>query len=676
MAHQTSIESKVTAKSADARVTRRLPIGAEVQPAANGGGVHFRVWAPDRKRVAVVIDGRETPLTREDASHIGSDGEGYFSGLIADAGDGTRYQFKLDDNDYLFPDMASRFQPEGPHGPSQVVDPTRFSWTDANWRGCTLEGQVLYEMHIGTFTREGTWRAAAERLEALRDIGITLLEIMPIAEFPGKFGWGYDGVDWFAPTRLYGEPDDVRAFVDRAHALGLGVILDVVYNHIGPDGNYLGEFSKSYFSSRYENEWGDPLNFDGPGANGMRELVLANVQYWIEEFHFDGYRLDATQQIFDESDDHILAALSRVAREAAAGRDTLIIGENETQHARLMRPESRGGYGLDALWNDDFHHAAVVALTAHSEAYYSDYAGSAQEFIACAKWGFLFQGQYYPWQKKSRGKPALDCRPAQFVTFIENHDQVANSARGERLRQLTSPGRYRAMTALFLLMPGTPLLFQGQEFGSTKPFLFFADHEGQLGKDVRKGRAEFLSQFPSIANPEALALLHDPADPEVVERSTLDHTERDRPEHAVLVDLHRDLLRLRRETPAFRAQAHRGLDGAVLSGHEGGHGGEALALRYFDAAGDRLVLMNLGRDLALSPASDPLIAPPEDMDWAIEWSSDDPKYGGSGTPPLDEDPWPGAWKLPGESLIVLAPVTRRARASSESSDEMKRGKRG
>jgi maltooligosyltrehalose trehalohydrolase len=658
MAHQTSVESKVTAAPT---VIRRLPIGAEVQPAANGGGVHFRVWAPDRKRVAVVIDGHSTPLTRED--------DGYFSGLIPGAADGTLYKFKLDDNDYLFPDMASRFQPEGPHGPSQVVDHTRFTWTDANWRGCTLEGQVLYEMHIGTFTPEGTWRAAADRLEALRDIGITLLEIMPIAEFPGKFGWGYDGVDWFAPTRLYGGPDDMRAFMDRAHALGLGVILDVVYNHIGPDGNYLGEFSKSYFSSRYENEWGEPLNFDGPDAHGMRELVLTNVRYWIEEFHVDGYRLDATQQIFDASDDHILAALSRVTRKAAAGRDTVIFGENEKQQARLMRPASRGGYDLDALWNDDFHHAAVVALTGHTEAYYSDYRGSAQEFLACAKWGFLFQGQYYPWQKKGRGEPALDCRPAQFVTFIENHDQVANSARGERLRQCTSPGRYRAMTALFLLMPGTPLLFQGQEYGSTRPFLFFADHEGQLAKDVRKGRAEFLSQFPSIADAGAQALLHDPADPDVFERSTLDHAERDRPEHAAehaaIVNLHRDLLRLRRETPAFRAQAPRGLDGAVLNGRNGGSGGEALALRYFDADGDRLVLMNLGRDLALSPASDPLVAPPQDMEWAIEWSSEDPKYGGGGTPPLEADQWPGAWKLPGESLIVLAPVARQARRVKE-----------
>ncbi len=297
--------------------------------------------------------------------------------------------------------MASRFQPEGPHGPSQVVDHTRFAWTDANWRGCTLEGQVIYEMHIGTFTPEGTWRAAADRLEALRDIGITLLEIMPIAEFPGQFGWGYDGVDWFAPTRLYGEPDDARAFVDRAHALGLGVILDVVYNHIGPDGNYLGEFSKSYFSDRYKNEWGDPLNFDGPDAHGMRELVLANARYWIEEFHVDGYRLDATQQIFDASDDHILAAL--VARHAQ--------GRGRTRHADLRRKRtaarapdaSRRRAAATAstrCGTTTSITAAVVALTGRTEAYYSDYRGSPQEFLACAKWGFLFQGQHYPWQKK------------------------------------------------------------------------------------------------------------------------------------------------------------------------------------------------------------------------------------------------------------------------------------
>lgn len=644
MSNPTPVEPDIPVPAAE-QVSRRLPVGAEIQP---GGGVHFRVWAPDRRAVAVVIDGRLTPLTRES--------DGYFSGLIADAGDGTRYQFRLDEDAYLRPDVASRYQPEGPHGPSEVIDPTRFRWTDAEWPGCPLEGQVLYELHIGTFTPEGTWRAAAERLPLLRDLGVTVLEVMPIAEFPGTFGWGYDGVDWFAPTRLYGHPEDCRAFVDRAHALGLGVILDVVYNHFGPDGNYGRDFGRAYFSDRYHNEWGDPLNFDGPDAHGMRELVLANVQYWIEEFHVDGYRLDATQQIFDASDDHIVAALARRVRDAGGRRRTLLFAENETQHARLMRPPNpadptRGGYGLDALWNDDFHHCAVVALTGRREAYYRDYRESARELLACAKWGFLYQGQYYPWQKQPRGTPALDCAPAQFVTFIENHDQVANSARGERLHQRTSPGRFRAMTALLLLMPGTPLLFQGQEFASSKPFLFFADHQGQLRDDVRKGRARFLSQFPSIAEPSAQAQLLDPGDPDVFRRCVLDWNEQ--VTHAPVWQLHRDLLTLRRETAAFRAQAPAwgqtaaGLDGVAFGDH-------ALVLRFFADGDDRLVVLNLGTDLPLDAPSDPLLAPPDGTDWHIVWSSEDPAYGGGGTPPFD----PRDWRLTGESLIVLAPRTR------------------
>jgi maltooligosyltrehalose trehalohydrolase len=618
-------------------VTRRLPIGADVQP---GGGVHFRVWAPDRSAVAVVIGDRSTPLTREEG--------GYFSGLIADAGDGTRYQLRLDQQEKLLPDPASRFQPDGPHGVSQVIDASDFPWTDDEWRGCELKGQVLYEMHIGTFTPEGTWRAAAQHLDALRDIGITLLEIMPVAEFPGRFGWGYDGVDWFAPTRLYGTPDDFRTFVDRAHALGIGVILDVVYNHIGPDGNYLREFSRDYFSDRYENEWGDPLNFDGKNAHGMRELTVANAHYWIDEFHLDGYRLDATQQIFDDSEEHILAAITRATHLAAGDRHVLLMGENETQTARLMRPFDRGGYGLDALWNDDFHHSAVVALTGRREAYYTDYRGSAQEFLAAAKWGFLFQGQYYTWQKNPRGTPALDCAPPQFVLFLENHDQVANTARGQRMHQETSPKRYRAMTGLVLLMPGTPLLFQGQEFGSTKPFLFFADHPGQLGEDVRKGRCGFMLQFPSLSTPEAQAQLADPGDLETFRQCVLDPTERT-PQNP-MVRLHRDLLTLRRETAAFRAQAPRGLDGVIFNDN-------ALALRFFapdpDRAreDDRLVLLNLGHDLPINPISDPLLAPPDGQEWYIVWSSEDSDYGGQGTAPFV----PSNWTLQGEALVVLAP---------------------
>ena len=265
---------------------------------------------------------------------------------------------------------------------------------------------------------------------------------MPVADFPGRFGWGYDGVDLFAPTRLYGRPMDFRRFVDRAHALGIAVILDVVYNHFGPDGNYLNLFSAAYFTDRYDNEWGDAINFDGPDAGPVREFFLANAGYWIDEYHLDGLRLDATQQIFDRSDDHIIAAIVRQVRPAGRGRTIFVVGENEPQHARLVRPPESGGYGLDALWNDDFHHSAMVALTGRREAYYSDYRGRPREFVAAAKYGFLYQGQHYPWQRKARGTPALDLPAEWFVVFLQNHDQVANSGTGQRGHALTSPGRF------------------------------------------------------------------------------------------------------------------------------------------------------------------------------------------------------------------------------------------
>src|SRR5207302_8022588 len=306
----------------------------------------------------------------------------------------------------------------------------------------------------------GTLAAAQQHLPALAELGVTLVEVMPLADFPGRFGWGYDGVDLFAPTRLYGTPDDLRRFVDAAHAAGLGVILDVVYNHFGPDGNYLREFSDDYFTDRHDNEWGEAINYDGDNAGPVREFMAANAGYWIEEFHFDGLRLDATQQIFDRSNEHILAVIARRVRQAAGGRRTLLVAENEPQEVKLVRPPERGGYGLDMLWNDDYHHSALVVLSGHNEAYYGDYLGTPQEFVSAAKWGYLYQGQRYRWQKKRRGTPTFDLEPDRFVTFTQNHDQVANSGRGLRCAELTGPGRYRALTALLLLGPGTPMLFQ------------------------------------------------------------------------------------------------------------------------------------------------------------------------------------------------------------------------
>lgn len=620
-------------------IPRRLPVGAEPQGAR---GTHFRVWAPNADRVETLL--YENGRIRA-AVPLDSEGNGYFSGLVAEARTGSHYRFRLGGGPETWPDPVSRRQPEGPHGPSEVVDPSAFAWTDGTWRGVPRTGQVIYEAHVGTYTPEGTCRALAEQLAELRAAGITVLELMPVAEFPGRFGWGYDGVCLFAPHHLYGTPDDLRALVDRAHAVGLAVILDVVYNHLGPDGNFLARFAKAYFSENEPTEWGDAINFDGPESAPVREFYRANARYWIEEFHFDGFRLDATQSIRDSSPVHILREIAEEARGVAEGRSILLVAENEPQDPVLVRDPAQGGYGLDMLWNDDFHHSAVVALTGRNEAYYHDYLGRPQEFISAAKFGFLYQGQWYSWQRDRRGGASFGLSSERFVTFIENHDQVANSACGERLTELTAPASLRAMTAVLLLAPGTPMLFQGQEFGSRRPFHFFADHEPDLAAQVYAGRKEFLRQFASHAA-AGDARVPDPADPRTFESSKLDLADRGR--HGRIYRLHRDLLQLRRETPAFDPARRTVLDGAVV-------GDAAFLLRWFAPEGDRLLLVNLGTDLRLDPAPEPLLAPPNGQGWELAWSSEDLDYGGKGTPPVETQE---NWRLPGRSAVLLRPGPR------------------
>ncbi len=625
-----------------------MPVGAEV---LSEGETDFRVWAPKRKKIEVIIE-RATGDESEGALfavELEPEPGGYFSGTVRQAEAGTLYRFRLDGGE-SFPDPASRFQPAGPHGPSQVIDPRSFAWTDDLWKGVRIEGQVIYEMHIGTFTREGTWEAATRELKELADLGVTVIEVMPVHEFPGSFGWGYDGVDLYAPVHLYGEPDDFRRFVDQAHAHGLAVILDVVYNHFGPDGNYLRQYSEHYFTDRHVTDWGEAVNFYDTGAGPVREFFIANAGYWIDEFHLDGLRLDATQNIYDESEDHIIAAIVRRARSSAGSRSIITVGENESQETLLVKPPEQGGYGLDALWNDDLHHSAVVALTGHNPAYYTDYRGAPQEFISALKWGYLYQGQHYKWQKKRRGSSTLDIKPASFVSFIENHDQVANSAHGQRLNRLASPGQLRAMTALILLGPGTPMIFQGQEFAASSPFLFFADHEAELGKLVQNGRLKFLAQFPSLALEEMRSVIADPRDPETFNKSKLDLSERERNRESY--SMHRDLLKLRRETPALSSQRPRAMDGAILDR-------EAFVLRFFaPEANDILLVVNFGSDLVLSPAPEPLLAPLAGKAWEILWSSEDPRYGGIGTPPLETRK---GWQIPGHAAVALYPARSKRR---------------
>lgn len=615
---------------------RWFPIGAEP---GSAGGAHFRVWAPARKRVSVVLE--KTPAKPLVVSLEPDPEEGYFSGFSAEASAGDLYRFRLDDDPVHYPDPASRFQPDGPHGPSQIVNPRTFPWTDQPWRGATREGQIIYEMHVGTFTPEGTWQGAQLQLAELATAGITMIELMPVAEFPGRFGWGYDGVDLFAPSWLYGQPDELRAFVNEAHGRGIAVILDVVYNHLGPDGNYLSAFSPWYFSKE-RNDWGSAINFDGENSGPVREFFRANACYWISEFHMDGLRLDATQEIRDQSPRHILSEIQTATRQAAKPRAVVLVAENEQQRTHLVRDEQHGGYGLDALWNDDFHHAALVALTGRNEAYYTDYRGRPQEFISAAKYGYLYQGQWYEWQGQPRGTPTLDLPPTAFVNFIQNHDQVANTARGERPNMVTLASRYRAITALLMLMPGTPMLFQGQEFGATTPFLYFCDHKSDISKMVREGRASFLAQFPSLSLPEMQVMLHDPGNPHTFEMSKLDFSEREK--NSGIYQLHKDLIALRRTDPVFSHPRLRGVDGAILSQ-------SAFLLRYFsEAHGDRLLLVNLGTDLYLSPSPEPLLAPPFGKWWELIWSSENPKYGGLGTfPPAKGD----NWRIPGNAAVAF-----------------------
>jgi maltooligosyltrehalose trehalohydrolase len=624
--------------------TRRRLWGAELD---GRGGVHFRVYAPGRQRVDVVVGegkaARAVPMAADDA-------RGVWTVTVADVGAGTRYRYRLAGEDTLLADPTSRSQPDGPLGASEVIDPT-FPWTDDGFGGIPRHGRVLYELHVGTFTSEGTFEAARARLPELARLGVTVVELMPLGEFAGERGWGYDGVFWFAPYHAYGRPEDLRRFVDDAHRLGLGVILDVVYNHMGGVGNVLPRFSPEYHGTA-RTEWGDGMSFDEGAAPPSRTLVLENVAYWLDEFHLDGFRFDATQSLLDTSPVHILAEVSTVARRAAGGKSLYLVGENEPQDAKLARAVADGGYGLDALWNDDFHHAAAVALTGHREAYFVDYTGQARELLACARHGFLFQGQRYRWQKKPRGTSTRGLPPRAFVTFLENHDQLANFGLGERFWTRVAPGRLRALTALLLLGPATPLLFQGQEWNASARFAFFAELEPGLRAAVKAGRATFLEQFPRYATQEARDSFPDPASADVFRSCRLDWSERDKPAHARALALHRDLLALRRDDPTLRREGEDGVtvDGAALGDH-------LLVLRTLadDPNEDRLLVVNLGADREPASISEPLVAPPAGTTWRLAFSTDDPRYGGAG---VRQASAPHELFLPGDAAVFFIPTPR------------------
>ena len=614
------------------------------------GGATFRVWAPDKSTIEVLLEPDSKSPGRVIA--LEPQGNGYFTLAVPSLLAGTLYKYRVD-GEGPYPDPCSRFQPEGPHGPSMLVERDAYRWHDARWEGVQLRGQIIYELHIGTFTAAGTFDAAIDKLEYLQQLGITAIEILPVAECPGQRNWGYDGVQLFAPYHVYGDHEGLKRLVDAAHQHGIAVVLDVVYNHLGPDGNYLKCFSASYFSDRHT-EWGEAWNFDGQNSQGTRDLVIANACYWIDEFHLDGLRLDAIQSIYDGSSVHIVADLIRHARGAAGSRKIFVVAENERQRGEQFLPLNQGGLDLDGMWNDDFHHAARVALTGSREGYFNDYAGRSQEFVSAAKRGFLYQGQYYEWQQQRRGSPMHTAPAWSCVHFLQNHDQIANTYLGERLHAFVGLPRYRACTALLLLGPQTPLLFMGQEFFASNRFMFFADHRNELREAVHSGRREFLRQFRSYADTAVQAAIVDPASETAFLGSKLRWEEVE--QHQAPLALHRDLLALRRYDPVISQQRVEVIDGATLSER-------AFVLRWFDAIhGDRLLVVNLDSELVVQPAPEPLLAPPLDQEWAMRWSSEEVRYGGYGAvSPVSSDQ---RWRVPANCAVLLFATALNTRQAS------------
>ena len=516
------------------RRTRSMPFGAEIR---DDGVTRFRLWAPGADSVALWLDEGKRVL------HMPRDSHGWAALATPEAPPGTRYRYQID-GALLVPDPVSRFQPEGVHGPSEVVDPYAYSWPDAEWKGVAAERLVFYELHVGTFTRAGTYAAAAERIDHLAALGVTAIELMPVGEFPGSRGWGYDGVLPFAPSARYGRPEDLKAFVAAAHARGLAVFLDVVYNHFGPEGNYLPRYAPAFFEPRRRTPWGAAINFDGPGSEIVRTFMVHNALYWLEEFHMDGLRLDAVHAMSDESRSRVLVELAQVVAKGPGGeRHVHLVLENDGNEAHLL---ARDGAPLcRAQWNDDLHHALHVLLTGERDGYYADYEPAAPALGRALAEGFVYQGEHSRYRGRPRGEPSGDLPPTAFVGFLQNHDQVGNRALGERVTALAGPDAVKAATAVLLIAPPLPLMFMGQEWAAPEPFLFFSDLGPDFGAAVAEGRRREFARFPEFADARARERIPDPQAPETWERAVLDWSAADLPAHREWLDFHRALLRLR-----------------------------------------------------------------------------------------------------------------------------------
>lgn len=592
----------------------------------------FRVWAPRAKEVAVRLLGEHPRLIS-----MVSQGRGYFETVVPQVRPGDRYLYRLDDR-IERPDPASQFQPEGVHAASAVVDQSAFQWTDRGWRGLPLENLIIYELHTGVLTQAGTFEAVIPLLDYLRnEVGITAIELMPVAQFPGRRNWGYDGVYPFAPQASYGGPQGLKMLVDACHAKGLAVVLDVVYNHLGPEGNYLGEFGP-YFTDRYRTPWGAAVNYDGPDSDGVRNFVVNNALYWVTEYHLDGLRLDAIHGIYDFGARHILDEIGAAVHEQAArlGRRSLMIAESSLNDVRIIAPRDQGGYGLDAQWNDDFHHALRTTLLSERAGYYEDFNGLA-DLATALQDGFVYSGQYSPFRRRRHGNASRGRCPAQFVVFAQNHDQIGNRALGDRLATLAPFEALKVAAASVLLSPNVPLLFMGEEYGETAPFQYFIEHgDPQLVEAVRRGRKE---EFASFGWHEELP---DPQDVATFDRSRPRMDTRTQGHHAQLLRWTRALIDLRKSVPSLGAAvsdrwSHRVwpiVSSRILVVHRRSQGGRAA-----------LILLGFNQTPTVLTLHEPAGL------WRLCLGSTDPEFGGPGEGALSA----GIKVTPGGTVVRVPP---------------------
>jgi maltooligosyltrehalose trehalohydrolase len=584
-----------------------MPYGAEITP----DGVRFALWAPTAGDVSLVLNDVELPLS--------ADKDGWYRVVSADARPGSRYGYRIDGN-LTVPDPASRFQPDDVHGLSLVVDPQSYEWSDTSWTGRPWEETVLYEVHVGTATPEGTYAGLMNKLDSLRDLGVTAIELMPIGEFPGRRNWGYDGVLPYAPDAAYGSPEDLKRLIEHAHELGLMVFLDVVYNHFGPSGNYLHAYAKTFFTERHPTPWGAGINVDGEGSRPVRDFFFHNALYWLEEFHFDGLRFDAVHAIADDGKPHFIEELANRIRQAIPDRHIHLVLENEANQARWLDRDDRRAPKLHtAQWADDIHNSWHALLTGENEGYYEDYANKPLQHLGRAlAEGFAYQGDPSPHKDGViRGEPSAHLTPTAFVAFLQNHDQVGNRAFGERLSQLIPPERLALAQAIFLLSPQIPLLFMGEEWAASTPFQFFVDFESEpdLAKAVRDGRRGEFKRFKAFSDPEMSQKIPDPTDRNTFEHSKIDWSEIDRSPHREVLSQTRHLLDLRRTkiVPLLKSE-YRGSHYTISPD-------KVLDVTWRFSQGTLRLLANFG---------DSTISAPSDMDGQVLWSSPDLDLSGKG----------------------------------------------